>query len=104
MSTELKELEKEVKAIQKEIAQLGAMRPGSVSCQYRKPKTKEQPFWQISFSHHGKGRSEYIRPENLAAIKEETQRFARFKELVEKLTDASLQASRLRHAKERKRS
>lgn len=103
MKTELEKLESEIKAIQNEIASLGAMRPGSVSCQYQKPKTREKPFWQISFTHHGRGKTEYLQVQNVDAIKEETKRFARFKELVVQLTDLSLEASRLRYPKARQR-
>jgi len=33
--------------------------------QYLDPNPKKRPFHQISYSHKGRGRSEYVRPENL---------------------------------------
>ena len=43
-----------------------------------------------------KSRSEYIRPENLAALRRETAAYRRFRLLVERWVDASLKLSQLR--------
>lgn len=79
---------------------LGPMRPGNLSRQYRDPETKERAFHQSSYPHKERGRSEYVRPENLAQIRRETANFKRFRKLTEQWVDLSLKASQL-YAKNR---
>lgn len=91
-----KQLEAGIERIKRELMAIGPMRPGSLSRQYRDPETKKRPFHQISYTHKGRGRSEYIRPENLARIRRETANFKRFRKLADQWVDLSLQASQLR--------
>ena len=100
MSTELDEKEKKVRALLAGIAKLGAMRPGTLTVQYRNPAEKKTPFNQLSYTHKGKSRSEYVRPENLSAVRREVETFRKFRLLVEEVTELSLEASRLRHKRE----
>ena len=97
MSTELERKEKKVRTLCAQIAKLGAMRPGTLTVQYRNPKEKKTPFHQLSYTHRGRSRSEYVRPENLAAVTSEVETYKKFKLLVEEVTEQSLEASRLRH-------
>ncbi|HNX35990.1 MAG TPA: hypothetical protein PKM57_15275 [Kiritimatiellia bacterium] len=100
MSTELTEKEKRIRALLAGMAKLGAMRPGTLTVQYRNPAEKKTPFNQLSYTHKGRSRSEYVRPENLAAVKREVETFRKFRLLVEEVTELSLEASRLRHKRE----
>jgi len=43
-----------------------------------------------------RSRSEYVRPENLAALRKETANFKRFKKLVDRWVSLALEASQLR--------
>lgn len=96
MSTQLQKIEEKIGRIKQVMQALGPMRPGSITRQYRLPKEKERPFYQISYTHRMRSRSEYVRPENLVALKQETSNFKHFKKLVERLVDLSLKASQLR--------
>ena len=72
------------------------MRPGAISRQYRNPKEKKRPFYQISYTHRMKSRSEYLRPENLAAVRRETANFKRFRKLMDRWVALALKLSQLR--------
>lgn len=96
MSTQIERTEEKIRKVKEALMALGPMRPGSITRQYRLPKEKKQPFYQISYTHHMRGRSEYVRPENLAAMKRETANFKRFKQLVDRWVDLALRASQLR--------
>jgi len=100
MSTELEGKEKEVRTLFASLAKLGAMRPGTLTVQYRNPAQKKTPFHQLSYTRKGRSRSEYVRPEKLAAIRREVETYKEFRTLVEKVTELSLEASRLRHKRE----
>jgi hypothetical protein len=96
MSTSLKRLERQIEALKGELLALGPMRPGSITQQYRLPKERKRPFYQISYTHRMRGRSEYVRPENLAALRKETANFKRFKTLIDRWVGLALTASQLR--------
>lgn len=100
MSTELKRRERTIRALLAGMAKLGAMRPGTLTVQYRNPTEKKTPFHQLSYTHRGRSHSEYVRPESLAAVRREVETYKRFKILIEALTELSLEASRLRHKRE----
>jgi hypothetical protein len=90
------QLENQIQRIQRELMELGPMRPGSLSKQYRDPESKKRPFYQISYTHRGRGRSEYARPENLVELRREMKNFKRFRMLTEQWVELSLEASQLR--------
>jgi len=96
MSTAEEKLIARIERVKRQLNELGPMRPGSISRQYRKPKEKKQPFYQISYTHKMKSRTEYLRKENLSAIRRETINFKRFKELTELWVDLALELSQLR--------
>ena len=96
MTTQLERTEEQIARVKQELLALGPMRPGSISRQYRLPKEKERPFYQISYTHRMRGLSEYVRPENLKTLTRETTTFKRFKKLLDRWIDLSLQASQLR--------
>jgi hypothetical protein len=100
MSTELEKKEKKIRSLFAAMAKLGAMRPGTLTVQYRNPTEKMTPFNQLSYTHGGRSRSEYVRPESLATVRRETETYRKFKALVEEVVELSLEASRLRHKRE----
>lgn len=97
MSTELEKKEKKIRALLEDVAKLGAMRPGTLTVQYRNPAERKTPFHQLSYTHKGRSRSEYVRPENLAAVRREVGTHKTFRTLIKQVTELSLEASRLRH-------
>jgi hypothetical protein len=100
MSTQLETKEKRIRTLLAKMTALGAMRPGTLSVQYRNPAEKKTPFNQLSYTHKGQSRSEYVRPECLTAVRREVATYKKFRCLVNEVADLSLEASRLRHKKE----
>jgi len=96
-TTELAKKEEKIRSLVAGLAKLGAMRPGTLTVQYRNPSEQKTPFHQISYTHKGRSRSEYVRPENLPAVRKEIQTYKTFRGLVERIIDLSLEVSRLRH-------
>ena len=89
-------IDEKIETTKRKLQKLGAMRPGKISRQYRNPKEKKRPFYQISYTYQMKSRSEYLRPEHLAAIQKETANFKRFKKLIDRWVALALKASQLR--------
>jgi hypothetical protein len=96
MSTALRRIEEQIAGVKRELRALGPMRPGSITRQYRRPKQRQRPFYQLSYTHRMRSRSEYVRPEHLAALRQETANFKRFKHLVARWVNLALAASHLR--------
>jgi hypothetical protein len=96
MSTTLLSMEKQIARIQRALAELGPMRPGTLGRQYRDPKGKRGGFWQVSYTHRMRSRSEYVRPEHLRAVRAELANFRKFRRLTERWVDLSLDVSRMK--------
>ena len=95
-NTKLRKIEKRIEVLKRKAVEIGNMRPGTLSVQYRKPSGKGIPFYQLSYTHQSKSRSEYVRYRNLASIKREVANYKRFKKLTMEIIDLSIQASKLR--------
>ena len=95
-SEPIKQAEERIAKIKSALEQLGLMRPGSVSRQYRNPKERKTPFYHINYTHLMKSRTEYLLKENVKAIRTEMANFKRFRKLVIQWTDAALKLSRLK--------
>ena len=75
---------------QADLVHLGPMRPGSLSRQYKDPVAKTGAYWQLSYTHNMRSRSRYVRPAELARIKTLLANFKRFRELVDRCVDLSV--------------
>ena len=56
-------IDKRIAQIQKSISQIGDMRPGSLTMQYKDPKNKKGGYYQISYTYKMKSRTEYVKPQ-----------------------------------------
>jgi hypothetical protein len=51
MSTKkLKQIENQIQKIKDELREIGEMRPGSLTLQYKVPKEKKGPYYQLSYT------------------------------------------------------
>jgi hypothetical protein len=89
-------LEEKASRVKAKLLEVGPMRPGKLSRQYKDPKAKQGGYWQLSYTYQMKSRSEYVRPESVKRIRQETGAFKRFKGLVEELISLELRISTLR--------
>jgi hypothetical protein len=80
---ELRQVEKRIEKIKQELQDIGEMRPGSLSRQYRIPKDKVGPYFQISYTYKMKSHTGYVRPAFVKQIKIQIVNYKRFKKLIE---------------------
>ena len=85
-----------IEKIKKELQLIGEMRPGTLSKQYKDPKNKKGEYYQLSFTHKMKSRTEYIRPFFVKETQKKVKAYKRFKKLVEGWVDLSIEYSRLK--------
>ena len=107
-------LEKRIQKIKQQIGALGDLRPGALSQQYNvcgssgcqckaSPPIKHGPYYQISFTRHGKSSSQFVREEDLKEVQQQLENYRRLRELVDEWISLSAHLSTLR-LREKRRS
>ena len=95
----LKQLENEILKIKKELLELPPMRPGSLSLQYKAPAEKKGPYYQLSYTHKMKSRTQYVRPQWVDEIEKQIEVYKQFRKLIERWIDLSIDYSQTRMGK-----
>lgn len=100
MKTRQRAIIDEIEKIKRKIVDLGHMHPGSLSVQKRK---RGGEYWHLSYSHDGKGHTEYVRRADLPAVREELENYRILRELITRWIGLEIELSRIRR-KERRTS
>lgn len=87
-------IQKRIQSLQRQLAQLGPLRPGCLSLQYRDPKEKKRPYYQLSYTYQMKSRTEYIPPDLVPQIQQEVAEYKRYRQLTGKWIELSIELSR----------
>ncbi len=108
----IKTCQAKIEKIKQALVNLGEITPGSLSKQYNicgnprcrckdpdNPK-KHGPYYNLSYTWNGKGRTEFVRKERLAEVREQIKNYKTMKELTKKWVDLSLEISELRKKKQ----
>ena len=93
MEVKIEKIENEIVEIKQKLMGIGDMRPGSLTQQFRKPKEKVGGFFQVSYTHKMKSRTEYVRLDYVETVRIEIQNYKEFKKLTEKWSDLALELS-----------
>ena len=101
--TKLSALEKRIKQIKQELQTIGEMRPGSLTCQYHNPQEKTGAYYQLSYTHKMKSRTDYVRPEFVDRIREQIAEYKRFRMLVDEWIALALEHAKMKMAKEKRK-
>ena len=100
-------IQAQIDKIKKELLQLGAMRPGTLSQQYaacQKPgckcvdpihPQKHGPFYKLSYTHGGKSTTQFIRPQFVHEVRQQLAAYKKFKALTQQWVTLALELSKL---------
>ncbi len=102
MAKSLAQIEEKIAGIKQKLMDLGEMRPGSLTHQYHKPKERKGGFYQISYTHKKRSKTEYVRPEFVKDLRNQIASFKNFKLLVQQWADLAIEHSRLKIAAAKK--
>lgn len=94
--TRSQRIQKQIQSLQRQLAQLGPLRPGCLSLQYRKPKEKSGAYYQLSYTYQMKSKTEYIPAELVGQIQQELAEYKRYRELIAQWIHLSIELSRLK--------
>ncbi len=98
------QIEQRIDRIKRELLEIGPMRPGSLTRQYKDPQNRTGAYWQISYTRQMKSRTEYVRQEWVKALRSQIKTHKRFKRLVDQWIDLSIEQSKLVMRMEEKKS
>ena len=88
-------LDRQIKQLKRELADIGDIRPGTLSIQYQDAKKKRRPYHQLSYTHKRKSHTDYIREPFVPIVKDEVHEYARFRNIIEEWVDLAIQKSKL---------
>ena len=91
----LTQIERRIEKIKAELAEMGEMRPGSLTRQYKDPEYQSGPYYQLSYTLDMKSRTEYIRRGCVSDIRRQIRNYKRFKKLSGEWIVLSIAHSRL---------
>jgi len=91
----IRQIEQRIERIKGALLEIGPMRPGSLTRQYKDPGHRAGAYWQISYTRRMKSRTEYVRREWVRDLRRQIATHKRFKHLVEQWIDLSIEHSRL---------
>ncbi len=93
--TRLKRIEKRIERIKSELVKIEAMRPGSLTKQYKDPGKQTGPYYQLSYTFEMRSRTEYIRNEYVRDIRRQVKLYKRHKQLNADWVSLSIEHSKL---------
>ena len=84
--------ERRIEKIKKALVDLGDMRPGSLSTQTR---SWGGQYGQLSYTHLGKGHTEYVPPERVKDVKRQIDNYRKFKDLTQEWVTLAIELCKL---------
>ena len=91
----LAKIENEIEVIKTRIAEIGVVRPGSLTRQYKDPKNKRGAYHQISYTHRMQSKTDYVRSDSLAQVRRQIRDYNKLKRLIEHWVALGIEYSRL---------
>ena len=96
MSTQrLAKIKNEIEVIKTRIAEIGVVRPGSLTRQYKDPNNKRGAYHQISYTHRMQSKTEYVRLDSLAQVRRQIRDYNKLKQLIARWVALGIEYSRL---------
>lgn len=109
----LTQIQRRITEIKRQLLALGPLHPGSVSQQYnicgtpgcrckdpRRPR-KHGPYFQLSYTRRGRSSTRFVRPDQVAAIRQKVANHRRFRQLIQQWIDLAVESERLERVQTR---
>lgn len=93
---EIKKIEKEIDRIKQALLEIGEMRPGSLTLQYKRPRERKGGYWQISYTHKMKSRTEYVRSDRVRQTRRQITVYKRFRRLIDRWIELAIAHAQLK--------
>lgn|SRR5487761_2208950 len=91
----LAKIAKRIEKIKSDLVALDAMRPGSLTRQYKDPQNLTGAYYQLSYTRDMRSRTDYIPRAQVREVRRLVANYKRFKALTAEWVDLSIEQSRL---------
>ena len=98
----LQQFEKRIAQIKAELASIDALRPGSLTRQFKDPSKRRGAYYQLSFTWRMKSCTDYIARPFLPEVRRQIGAYKRFKALTTEWIALGIERSRLQIKRARK--
>lgn len=92
INRKIEKIKKKIEEIKKELMGIERMRPG---CLTRQISANGKNYYQISYTHKMKSKTEYVRKEFVERLRQEVKAYKKFKKLIQQWVDLAIERSKL---------
>jgi hypothetical protein len=96
MQKKIDRLRVKIAGIMEKLATLEDMRPGTLSVQYQNPGEKKGAYYQVSYTHRMRSRTDYARKNHVCEIRREIANYRRAKKYFEEWIACGIELSKLK--------
>jgi carbamate kinase len=89
------QIAKRIEKIKTDLVAIDAMRPGTLTRQYKDPQNQTGPYYQLSYTREMKSRTDYVARDQVREVRRLIANYKRFKALTTEWVDLSIEQSRL---------
>lgn len=91
----LAQIEKRIATIKAQLTEIGSMRPGSLTRQFKDPKSQSGPYYQLSYTRQMRSRTEYVPRDRLSEVRHQILAYKRFRGLTDEWVKLGIEQCRL---------
>ena len=91
----LAQIEKRITALKAQLAEIGPMRPGSLTRQFKDPKSQSGPYYQLSYTRQMRSRTQYVPRDRLSEVSGEIRTYKRFRGLTDEWVKLGIEQCQL---------
>lgn len=91
----LAQIEQQIEKIKTQIQEFGVIRPGSLTRQYKDPRNQAGAYYQLSYMRQMKSKTEYVRPHCIPEIKRQIRDYKRWRKIIDRWVELSIQHSQI---------
>ena len=91
----LETIDREIERIKAQLDQIGVVRPGSLTRQYKDPKKQTGAYYQVSYTHRMKSRTAYVRANFVKEVRQQIRDYNKLKQLIERWVALGIEHSQL---------
>jgi hypothetical protein len=92
---EIRRIEKRIEAIKCKLQNIGMMRPGSLTKQFKDRDAKTGPYYQLSYTHKMKSKTDYVKRDAVKAVKRQVAEYKKFKKLMDDWIELAIEQAKL---------
>lgn len=91
----LEKIEQEIERIKAQLRQIGVVRPGSLTRQYRDPKKHTGAYYQVSYTHRMQSRTAYVRAHFVTRVRQQIRDYKKLTRLMQRWVVLGIEHSQL---------